>query len=838
MLRTKAFTLLAVAAVWPVCALAADSGLKLDAQDVLSMQGLDVVVHQNTFHPVFRDEKNAGIQIILEDRRIATDGEVRLMPTPEQWDPVPLFVRRTHGEVPNQLVVRSGYRDIPLMYHIVVTPEGRGGFRVAVNLDQPLPKKLVGKAGFNLDFLPSAYFGKSYLLGAASGIFPRHPATGPMRTRADGKQEPLPMAQGGHTMTLSPEDPSTRVAITSDTAPLKLYDARGQAQNGWFVVRALIPAGATKNAIVWHVHPHVVPGWVRKPVVSYNQVGYTPRRAKVAMIELDPNDHDAPDTARVMKVQADGSYREVYRGPIKPWGRWLRYNYARFDFSSVHAPGIYAIRYQGHTFGPFRIAPDLYAKGVWQPSLDSYLAVEMDHVKVRENYRVWHGDSHRDDARQAPPNHVHFDGYRMGAHLDSPFKAGQHVPGLNVGGWFDAGDYDIRTQSQDYVVRDLAMADVLFHTDWDNLSVDEKARKVTMRQPDGVPDAVQQARHGALQLLAQYHAFGHAALGIIAPTLHQYTHLGDAASKTDGLIYDSKLGPLQRDGVHSGVPDDRWVFTTRSSSLDYLTAGALASASRTLRDHDAALAQRCLTVALKLWAQEHAEKPAMPKEFGMTGGPLRMEEAAAAVQLILATHGRADIKARLKALQPAISRHFDRVGWIAVQAIPYMDARYKASLKAALRAYKTKLDDQLAKNPFGVPISRATWGGAGQVSRFAFAMYMLHKAFPDVVGTGYTLRGFDYILGRHPASNLSMVSAVGTQSRLAAYGNNRADDSFIAGGLVPGVLIVKPDFPEMKAHWPFLWYESEYVIDTASSWILTANAAQALTSATAASAAP
>lgn len=37
------------------------------------------------------------------------------------------------------------------------------------------------------------------------------------------------------------------------------------------------------------------------------------------------------------------------------------------------------------------------------------------------------------------------------------------------------------------------------------------------------------------------------------------------------------------------------------------------------------------------------------------------------------------------------------------------------------------------------------------------------------------------------------------------YGNNRADYSFIAGGVVPGIIIVKPDFPENKDDWPFLW---------------------------------
>jgi hypothetical protein len=82
------------------------------------------------------------------------------------------------------------------------------GFRISVHLDQPLPAALAGKAGFNLEFLPSAYFAKSFILDDASGIFPRHP-NGPMQREADGSAQPLPLATG-HRIVLAPEDPLTR----------------------------------------------------------------------------------------------------------------------------------------------------------------------------------------------------------------------------------------------------------------------------------------------------------------------------------------------------------------------------------------------------------------------------------------------------------------------------------------------------------------------------------------------------------------------------------------------------------------------------------------------------
>ena len=70
-------------------------------------------------------------------------------------------------------------------------------------------------------------------------------------------------------------------------------------------------------------------------------------------------------------------------------------------------------------------------------------------------------------------------------------------------------------------------------------------------------------------------------------------------------------------------------------------------------------------------------------------------------------------------------------------------------------------------------------------------------------------------------SNVSLVSAVGTDSKLIAYGNNRADYTFTPGGMVPGVTILQPDFPELTAAWPFFWYENEYVVThrPLSSWL-------------------
>jgi hypothetical protein len=100
----------------------------------------------------------------------------------------------------------------------------------------------------------------------------------------------------------------------------------------------------------------------------------------------------------------------------------------------------------------------------------------------------------------------------------------------------------------------------------------------------------------------------------------------------------------------------------------------------------------------------------------------------------------------------------------------------------------------------------------------------LHIAFPDIIRQDDVVKGLNYVLGCHPYSNISFVSGVGTRSKKVTYGNNRADFSFIAGGVVPGVLVLKPDFPENKEDWPFLWGENEAVIDICADYIFLANA--------------
>jgi endoglucanase len=214
------------------------------------------------------------------------------------------------------------------------------------------------------------------------------------------------------------------------------------------------------------------------------------------------------------------------------------------------------------------------------------------------------------------------------------------------------------------------------------LAVDEEAWYVQLRKPDGIPDVIQQIKHGVLGLLAQHKVIGHAIPGIVESTLEEYTHLGDAASKSDGRIYSPRLGVLEVDGENSGVPDDRSAFTTHTTPLNYVASSSLAAGrgcfvGLTTRWPQSAFKQQCGYGTRSINSLPPCSSPS-----NTTGGGLSDQETKAAVELLLATHGGDDYRQGLKELLPVIQERFGSIGWIAVRAIPLMDAEFK-SLAAA-----------------------------------------------------------------------------------------------------------------------------------------------------------
>ena len=789
--------------------------LQLNDLEYFERQGVNVLVFSNSFNGGFNDEKNSGIEIIHHGVRTVQGGAVRLNNTPEQWDLVPKMTSRKVDKANGSIEVAMRYDDYDFDSRVVVTAKGKA-VEIAVWLDKPVPSKLAGEAGFNIEFLPSQYWLKTYRMDNRLGRFPRY-ATSQTVTRPNSEKprqfkgfktyddrgtdrfvDPLPL-ETGHSLTVATDAPDRMIRITSEDAELKLYDGRMLAQNGWFMLRSVLPAGKTGKVMTWTVEPHAIPNWIREPNIGFSQVGYIPEQPKVAVIELDKNAKPLK-SASLLRIKDDGTREVAYQGAVKSWGPYYKYNYVKFDFSSVREPGVYCIQYGDTRTNDFLIDEHVYDK-ITDATTDVWVPIHMNHMYVTEGYRTWHGEPFKEGYLQAPESD-HFDLHRQGATTDTKYKPYELIPGLNVGGYFDAGDFDIETGSNINVVQNFIRTWELFKPQRDETFVSEQQRYVELHRPDGVPDILQYIEHGVLNLVAQAEQIGHMASTLSNSVLDNYHHLGDAASITDGLHYDPSLKPYEvsADGKSSGMPDDMWAFTTRNPSLDLQAAGVFTSAARVLRGYNDELALRAQTQAdrLRREAQELMKQRRRPRD----------RQAEADNDWLTGT-GDGNYRNVARNLQTALD------------SIPMKDEAYKQKLRPAVQQYAEYIKSFDTQNPYGVPIGLGNWAGVNAVLNFGITVNYAHIYFPDIISKDEVYRVANWLYGCHPYHNYSFVAVVGAaRPKQVFYGNNRADFSAIPGNVAPGLLFRKPDHFENYDDWPFLWGQNEGTIAGNTQYVI------------------
>ena len=838
--------------------------LELNDREYFERQGVNVLVFSNSFNGGFNDEKNSGIEIIHHGVRTVQGGAVRLNNTPEQWDLVPKTVSRKVDREKGSIEVTMRYDDYDFDSRVVVTAKGKA-VEIAVWLDKPVPEKLAGEAGFNLEFLPSQYWHKTFTMDGRLGRLPRYAASQTI-TRPNSEKprqfkgfktyddrgtdrfvDPCPM-ETGHSIVMACDTPERMIRISSDDAELKLYDGRMLAQNGWYVLRSVLPKGKTGKVITWTVEPNAIPGWIREPNIGISQVGYTPEQPKVAVIELDKKDK-VQATAKLMRIKDDGTTEVAFTGDIQPWGPYFKYNYVKFDFSGIQQPGVYYVQYGNTKTNNFLIDAHVYDK-ITDATTDVWVPIHMNHMYVTEGYRTWHGEPFKEGYLQAPESD-HFDLHRQGPTTDTKYKPLELIPGLNIGGFFDAGDFDIETGSNINVVQNFIRTWELFKPLRDETFVSQKQRYVDLHRPDGTPDILQFIEHGTLNLVAQAEQIGHMASTLSNSVLDNYHHLGDAASITDGLHYDPSLKPYEvsDDGKCSGTPDDMWAFTTRSPQLDLRAATMFAAASHALKGYNDDLAARALTQSKRLM-QEATELIAQGKtgeEFDWIDGfdwgnraqqqkPDKkrqkliersrknrelLGDMATNLMLYSATQERQYLSNFEQQIWDALELRLEANMQTALDAVPYMDEAYKQKLRPYVEKYNAYIKGFDQNNPYGVPIGLGNWAGVNMVLNYGITVNYAHIYYPDIVKKDEIYRVANWLFGCHPYHNYSFVAAVGAaRPKQVFYGNNRADFSFIPGNVAPGLLFRKPDHFENFDDWPFLWGQNEGTIAGNTQYII------------------
>jgi hypothetical protein len=526
----------------------------------------------------------------------------------------------------------------------------------------------------------------------------------------------------------------------------------------------------------------------------------------------------------------------------------------------VKEPGVYYIQYGDTKTNNFLIDSTVYDK-ITDATTDVWVPIHMNHMYVNEGYRTWHGEPFKEGYLQAPPSD-HFDLHAQGPTTDTKYKPYELIPGLNIGGFFDAGDFDIETGSNINVVQNFIRTWELFKPMRDETFVSQKQRYVDLHRPDGTPDILQFIEHGTLNLVAQAEQIGHMASTLSNSVLDNYHHLGDAASITDGLHYDPSLKPYEvsADGKRSGTPDDMWAFTTRSPQLDLRAATMFAAASHALKGYNDELAARALTQskrlmqeATELIAQRAAARSQQADmDFSWLDGteqtsianPRRLSgnkpdkkrqklmersrknreqlgDMATNLMLYGATQEKQYLDNFEQQIWDALELRLSGNMQTALDAIPYMDEAYKQKLRPYVEQYKAYIQDFDKQNPYGVPIGLGNWAGVNMVLNFGITVNYAHLYFPDIVAKDEIYRVANWLYGCHPYHNYSFVAAVGAaRPKAVFYGNNRADFSFIPGNVAPGLLFRKPDHFENFDDWPFLWGQNEGTIAGNTQYVI------------------
>ena len=857
----KLFLLTMLAAT--TCCTAQAQDLQLNDRDYFERQGVNILVYSNNFNGGFNDEKNSGIEIIHHGVRTVQGGAVRLNNTPEQWDLVPKTTSRKVDKEKKSIEVGLRYDDYDFDSRIVVTAKGKA-VEIAVWLDKPVPEKLAGEAGLNIEFLPSQYWLKTFTMDGRLNRFPRY-ATSQTIARPNSEKprqfkgfrtyddrgtdqfvDPLPL-ETGHSITVATDTPERMIKISSSNAELKLYDGRMLAQNGWFVLRSVLPKGKTGKVVTWTVEPNAIPGWIREPNIGFCQVGYIPEQPKVAVIELDKQDKPQT-TASLIRIKDDGTTEEAYKGNIQSWGPYFKYNYVKFDFSAVKEPGVYYIQYGKTKTNNFLIDAHVYDK-ITDATTDVWVPIHMNHMYVTEGYRTWHGEPFKEGYLQAPESD-HFDLHRQGPTTDTKYKPYELIPGLNIGGFFDAGDFDIETGSNINVVQNFIRTWELFKPQRDETFVSQKQRYVDLHRPDGVPDILQFIEHGTLNLVAQAEQIGHMASTLSNSVLDNYHHLGDAASITDGLHYDPSLKryEVSADGKRSGTPDDMWAFTTRSPQLDLRAATMFAAASHALKGYNDELAERALTQSKRLMKETTeliAQRKQAEEDFSWIDGfegrnmgakpdkkrqklmerSRKNREQVGDMATNLMLYGATQEKQYLdnfeQQIWDALELYLASNMQTALDAVPYMDEAYKQKLRPYVEKYKDYVKSFDTNNPYGVPIGLGNWAGVNMVLNFGITINYAHIYYPDIISKDETYRVPNWLYGCHPYHNYSFVAVVGAaRPKQVFYGNNRADFSAIPGNVAPGLLFRQPDHFENFDDWPFLWGQNEGTIAGNTQYVI------------------
>ena len=387
-------------------------------------------------------------------------------------------------------------------------------------------------------------------------------------------------------------------------------------------------------------------------------------------------------------------------------------------------------------------------------------------------YRIWHGASHLDDARQAPvrlqplrrlrpgPDNRHALHARRAHPGPRPSAAGT-TPGTSTSAprRSRAGDHRPRAGDRE-----------CFGVEWDaDHGRPGGAQRRRSAGPTACPTRCSRWSTVSSRCSRSTRRSVMPFPGIVEPTLEQYTHLGDGATKTDNRVYSDSLGRSSPTAAAQACRTIAGPSRPARRPFNYLGRRVARRREPGARaDTDDALAKECLETATHAWERRaRAAARSSSSPFNTTGGHAVDAEVRAAVELLARDARRRTLPQAPRRAHARRSRSASAAsGWTAARAIPLHGRRVQGcSWCRPRRAHKASLDEELGEEPLRRAHHDRRLGRCRrQRAGFAVSDVLPASSVPGRRRTRSTRSaGVGYLLGRHPASSLSYVSSVGTR---------------------------------------------------------------------------
>ncbi|MBD3288941.1 hypothetical protein GF337_09075, partial [candidate division KSB1 bacterium] len=226
------------------------SQMAVTETEYLHSPQVSVLVYHNSY-PV---GKQGGIEIILHDKRIATNGDLHLQlkqsdreseimaqPIPPIENPERIVDRGS-----NRIKVLYSHEEIDLRYHLVIQPLENSDFEIIVNFEEPFDTSSIDELSFQMEFYPEYYKGKSYITNRISGVFP-HILTSDVKEKNGSSV--LSALASGRKMIFAEESPEFNISIESRGNPMELIDRRQVALREWFAIKVDADLSKARNSI-------------------------------------------------------------------------------------------------------------------------------------------------------------------------------------------------------------------------------------------------------------------------------------------------------------------------------------------------------------------------------------------------------------------------------------------------------------------------------------------------------------------------------------------------------------------------------------------------------------